>query len=119
MPTKSASTLENNQSFYLPAEMTVSSPLVCPPPGLLEDERLASAHQAEAFTRQIQNLQGIQTIKHRALLFHNPSKDYSIVRSIYLVNIQLLFFFIDPLQRSAERSLNIDWNKQKQKFSLL
>ncbi|XP_008410059.1 coiled-coil domain-containing protein 136-like [Poecilia reticulata] len=27
--------------------------------GLLEDERLASAHQAEAFTRQIQNLQGI------------------------------------------------------------
>uniref|UniRef100_A0AAX7U2Z7 Coiled-coil domain containing 136b n=1 Tax=Astatotilapia calliptera TaxID=8154 RepID=A0AAX7U2Z7_ASTCA len=26
--------------------------------GLLEDERLASAHQAEAFTRQIQNLQG-------------------------------------------------------------
>lgn len=28
------------------------------PPGLLEDERLASAHQAEAFTHQIQNLQG-------------------------------------------------------------
>lgn len=27
-------------------------------PGLLEEERLASAHQAEAFTRQIQNLQG-------------------------------------------------------------
>uniref|UniRef100_A0A8C6MEP1 Coiled-coil domain containing 136b n=2 Tax=Nothobranchius furzeri TaxID=105023 RepID=A0A8C6MEP1_NOTFU len=26
--------------------------------GFLEDERLASAHQAEAFTRQIQNLQG-------------------------------------------------------------
>ncbi|KAF7224146.1 transcript variant X2 [Nothobranchius furzeri] len=29
--------------------------------GFLEDERLASAHQAEAFTRQIQNLQGIKT----------------------------------------------------------
>lgn len=29
--------------------------------GLLEEERLASAHQAEAFTRQIQNLQGIKT----------------------------------------------------------
>lgn len=50
-------------------------PLPCPPPfsstslhfhsppGLLEDERLASAHQAEAFTRQIQNLQGIDTNK--------------------------------------------------------
>lgn len=36
-------------------------------PGLLEDERLASAHQAEAFTRQIQNLQGILVMKRRAM----------------------------------------------------
>lgn len=28
--------------------------------GLLEEERLASAHQAESFTRQIQRLQGEQ-----------------------------------------------------------
>lgn len=52
-------------SLYWPAEVTFSSyrsahssPLVTSSTGLLEDERLASAHQAEAFTRQIQNLQG-------------------------------------------------------------
>uniref|UniRef100_A0A8C9SJN0 Coiled-coil domain containing 136b n=1 Tax=Scleropages formosus TaxID=113540 RepID=A0A8C9SJN0_SCLFO len=33
-------------------------PPACPSSGLLEEERLASAHQAEAFTRQIQRLQG-------------------------------------------------------------
>lgn len=114
MRTKSASTLEDNLSFCFTAEITVSSPP--PPPGLLEDERLASAHQAEAFTRQIQNLQGIKTIKHGAQLAHNPRKDKSIVRSIYLINIQPLFFFIDPLWFTTERSLNIDWTKQKQKF---
>lgn len=34
--------------------------------GLLDDERLASAHQAESFTRQIQRLQG----KHARKRFH-------------------------------------------------
>ncbi|KAI9540736.1 hypothetical protein NQZ68_038048 [Dissostichus eleginoides] len=55
-------------SFSLAAELTFSSYLSPNPPlhssahftsptDLLEDERLTSAHQAEAFTRQIQNLQ--------------------------------------------------------------
>lgn len=39
-------------------------------PGLLEEERLASAHQAEAFTRQIQNLQGTKSAEQWSLFWH-------------------------------------------------
>lgn len=40
--------------------------------GLLEEERLASAHQAETFTRQIQRLQGEQkrTYKQKQMCIH-------------------------------------------------
>lgn len=54
-------------SPYLPT----CSPVSCSSPGLLEDERLASAHQAEAFTRQIQNLQGINVTKFFTLPVSN------------------------------------------------
>ncbi len=36
-------------------------------PGLLDEERLASAHQAEAFTRQIQRLQGNKNSEYQTL----------------------------------------------------
>lgn len=46
-------------------------------PGLLEEERLASAHQAEAFTRQIQRLQGNNDSE-----YSNPRwcEDYHYIR---------------------------------------
>lgn len=43
------------------------SPSLCAHTGLLEDERLASAHQAEAFARQVHNLQG--TVCSRCMFF--------------------------------------------------
>lgn len=59
-----------------------SSPLSSPVlfEGLLEDERLASAHQAEAFTRQIQNLQG------------NMSFKFLTIRQLFFFNFMILFF---------------------------
>lgn len=67
-------------SFYQPDIFLLSldplpiSPLLTSSPGLLEDERLASAHQAEAFTRQIQNIQGIDVIKPSAVSLHSLTK---------------------------------------------
>ncbi|MEQ2168636.1 hypothetical protein GOODEAATRI_016830 [Goodea atripinnis] len=53
--------------FFLIPLLTHSSSLLSHmSAGLLEDERLASAHQAEAFTRQIQNLQGLTKIQTSA-----------------------------------------------------